>query len=198
MTAAAIRRARRRYLTGSAGDLFYRAALFLIAASRTPEHELDLAESLAVLLQSWNLQFYRFRGGFKESDFKAIRSLLRKHGNELERLKARHLDTLGQGETLGIAQLFHDFELVLGPVGGAKALHLLAPNFFPLWDQAIAKKAYGIRLKRMGQNTDNYLRLMSMTAAQLRAVGGSRAIGDDPLKAIDEFNYAVHTRGWTI
>jgi len=198
MTAASIRRARRRYLTGSAGDLFYRAALFLIAASRSPKHELDLAESLAVLLQTWNLQFYRFRGGFKEADFQAIRALLKNHGDELERLKARKLDSLRENEKVGLGNLFHDFEMVLWPVGAAKALHLLAPNLFPLWDQTIANKAYGIRLKRIGLNADNYLQLMTMTAGQVRALGGWDAIGGNPLKAIDEFNYAVHTRGWII
>ena len=198
MTAASIRRARRRYLTGSAGDLFYRAALFLIAASRRPAHKLDLTESLAVLLQTWNVQFYRFRGGFKETDFQAIRTLLKKHGHDLERLRSRELDSLRDNEKAALGKLFHDFEIVLGPVGAAKALHLLSPNFFPLWDQAIAKQAYGIRLKGAGQNADNYLKLMSLTAAQVRELGGAEAIGKDSLKAIDEFNYVVYTRGWII
>jgi hypothetical protein len=39
--------------------------------------------------------------------------------------------------------LFGLFRAECGPVGAGKALHVLAPNFFPLWDNAIAE-SYGV------------------------------------------------------
>lgn len=45
-------------------------------------------------------------------------------------------ESVRPNEETTICDLFRDFEQ-LGPVGAAKALHLLAPNVFPLWDRAV-------------------------------------------------------------
>src|SRR5216683_328566 len=157
MTRGTVRRARRRYKTITGGDLFYRAALILAAASYEPHPQLDLAESLALLLQTWNKDFYTryLRRSFDQSDFKAIRKILKLHATELEGFRFRGLDSLKADDEAVVGRLFGNFELVLGPVGTAKALHLLAPQFFPLWDRQIAKAAYGIYLKAIGHNADN-------------------------------------------
>ena len=63
--------------------------------------------------------------------------------------------------------MFQDFEEILGPVGAAKALHLLAPEFFPLWDRAIAS-AYGVPLRKVGRNAEQYLAFIRMTREQVR------------------------------
>jgi hypothetical protein len=166
-----------------------------VAASRERNPQLDLAESLALLLQTWNKDYYtRYRRrSFDDSDFKAMRHLLKLHAAELEKFRFRRVDTLEAIDDVGVRRLFRNFEPVLGPVGTAKALHLLAPDFFPLWDRNIARDAYGIYLKGVGQNADNYMRLMRLTAGQVQRLGGWTAM-EAPLKAIDEFNYVVYTK----
>jgi hypothetical protein len=57
--------------------------------------------------------------------------------------RARSLTTLIGVDRPAILQLFGLFRSKLGPVGAAKALHVLPPTFFPLWDQAIAC-GYGV------------------------------------------------------
>jgi len=199
MTLEALREARRRFQEIEPRDLFYRAALSLIRLSERHERDLDLAESLAVLLQTWNRQYYRFQGGFREEHLAAIQQLLAKYSVELALLKDRRLDSLDEKDTAVIRWLFRDFELVLGPVGAAKALHLLAPTFFPLWDQTIAQRAYGVRLKNVGMNAELYLRVMDATKEQISRLGGWDAFeGTNPVKAIDEYNYCVFTRGLDI
>lgn len=193
-----LRKARTRYVGGEPRDLFYRAALVLIAASANPPSELDLAESLAVLLLTWNTQFYRFRGGFTQARLLAIRELLDHCTVDLNDLRTRRLDTLTEADKTAISRTFHAFEIDLGPVGAAKALHLLAPEFFPIWDDAIAKKAYRIYFKRAGGNSDHYLRLMRVTAAEIEGLGGWDAFDGNPIKAIDEYNYCVYTQGWEL
>jgi hypothetical protein len=182
---------------GSAGDLFYRAAIQLIAAARQGASDLDLAESIGVLLQTWNTQFYRFRKGYKQKDTAAIRRLLTKHGAALDSFRDRRLDHLTAEDEGLVLKVFHDFEIALGQVGAAKALHLLAPHFFPLWDQRIAQFGYGIRFQAVGQNGQSYLVLMRSTLEQIEQLGGWDSFDVNPVKAIDEYNYCLHTRGWT-
>ncbi|MCR4403910.1 MAG: hypothetical protein NUW06_01205 [Candidatus Acetothermia bacterium] len=92
-------------------------------------------------------------------------------------------------------RVFEDFERVLGPVGAAKCLHLLAPRFSPLWDRAIAR-AYGLSLGKSGKNGYRYYLFMRITKEQVDSLGGEGAIGSNPLKAIDEYNYCKYTKCW--
>jgi len=119
-------------------DLFYRAATELIALARDHKSSLDLAEALAVLLQTWNRQYYRFRK-FDGAHFENIEHLLQTYQSVLAEYLPRTIDCLAHADEATVTDLFKSFETVLGPVGAAKALHLIAPRFFPLWDDAIAK-----------------------------------------------------------
>jgi hypothetical protein len=92
--------------------------------------------------------------------------------------------------------IFGDFETALGPVGAAKALHLLAPRFMPLWDRAIAAEYTG-QLGRMGSNSWRYLRFMRECRLQSIAAGGDAAAADgNILKALDEYNYCIFSKQW--
>jgi hypothetical protein len=63
-----------------------------------------------------------------------------------------------------------------------KALHVLAPNFFPLWDNPIAE-SYGVD-KRMG-----YFQFISIVKGQVASLPEEIAPGVTALKALDEYNY---------
>jgi hypothetical protein len=51
-------------------------------------------------------------------------------------------------ERAEVEQMFHDLGDAEGGTGAAKALHVRAPSFFPLWDSAT--KAYGLWTTRAG------------------------------------------------
>ncbi|MFL5241498.1 MAG: hypothetical protein ACJ8FY_05265 [Gemmataceae bacterium] len=97
--------------------------------------------------------------------------------------------TEDEGDTKNV---FKSFGLVLGPVGAAKGLHLLAPRFFLLWDRTIAQK-YRLRMWPRGYNAERYCRFMGITKRQIKLVGGEQAIervmGRNALKAHDKHNY---------
>lgn len=76
-------------------------------------------------------------------------------------------------------------------------MHLLSPEFFPLWDRTIASK-YGVALKRRGENGSLYLRFMEITKEQVSGLGKSGVGSRGILKLIDEYNYAVFTKGWLV
>lgn len=187
-------RARDLFEANEPRDLFYRAATVLVELSFRGKSSLTLAEALAVLLQTWNRAFYQYRP-FDAEHFAYIECLLGQNLATLTDLRCRRITTFCDQDESTVARLFDDFEEVLWPVGAAKSLHLLASQFFPIWDRSIAR-AYGLALGRHGTNAGRYVRFMSITKGQCERLGGSRDPGGNPLKAMDEYNYCKYTKGW--
>jgi hypothetical protein len=174
-------------------DLFYRAATELVSLALEGKTTLSVAEALAVLLQTWNSQRYRY-DHFDAEHFRELEVVVSLHRSTVAAFRLRSIMKFTTGEFQVISDVFTAFELVLGPVGAAKALHLLAPQFFPLWDRAIAK-FYGISLGKAGQNSGGYLQFMTIAVSQIAQLKGNNECSG-LLKRIDEFNYCRFTKGW--
>jgi len=195
VTLDAVRKARAAFERNEPRDLFYRAAVYLVGEALRGNAPLSVAEALAVLLQTWNRAYYRYYL-FDSDHFSAIEHLLAEHQGTLAAFRKRRIEGLERSQDLGcVLHVFRCFEEVLGPVGAAKSLHLLAPQFFPLWDRAIAK-AYGLRLGPRGTNARRYWDFMAITREQALHLHRSGAPEGNVLKAIDEYNYCHHTKGW--
>jgi hypothetical protein len=188
-TVKEIEDARCSFVAGEPRYLFYQVAIELIDLARKNLTRVSVAEALAVLLQTWNVSFYRFRGGFTDEDLTRIKGLLIDHNAMIEAHRHRSIASLTSGELDALRMLFSHFEHVLGPVGAAKSLHLLAPSFFPLWDNAIAR-AYGVKFGRNAP--DGYIRFMQISKEQCRVLTEQGAPWADLLKAVDEYNYCTH------
>lgn len=185
-----IRNARQAFIAGEPRYLFYRVATELINLSRNKETTVSVAEALAVLLQTWNMSFYRFRGRFNDEDLKKLGALLAENAATIDVYRERSIASLVPTDEQKIKTLFTCFEDLLGPVGAAKCLHLLAPAFFPLWDRAIAK-AYHLKLD--GGAANEYLKFMFIANEQSRNLIEQGAPWPDLLKALDEYNYCRFT-----
>lgn len=175
-------------------DLFYRVATELVNLAICGTTSLSLAEALAVLLQTWNRAFYRFRK-FNHQHFSDIERCLNCHEQVLLSLRQRSIKSFCEEDEIVVKRIFGDFEEVLGPVGAAKCLHLLAPHFFPLWDRAIAQ-AYGLTLRQKGRNAERYCHFMRITKNQCKFLDGKQIDGQNLLKALDEYNYCKYTKQW--
>lgn len=163
----------------------------------------EVAEGLGVLLLTWNQAFYRY-GRF---DFEKLERFLRKYSREILKFRKRKIETLNNKDEEEIEILFESLMDVLkintgkkkgskSPVGTAKALHLLAPEFFPLWDVRIAV-AYKCRWWRSDGAASRYIEFCYKTKKLVRQVKGYIKKKDAPiLKLIDEFNYAKYTKKW--
>ena len=93
--------------------------------------------SVEILLQTWNMAWYRsLKPRKKQRLTKEILYLLRKHYKNIN--VRRSISSLNQRDKKKISLLFNEFRKKLGPVGTSKALHLLNPKFFPIWDNSIA------------------------------------------------------------
>src|SRR5205085_372396 len=108
---------------------------------------------------------------------------------------ARSIDSIANQDQRVVKNLFQAFENILGPVGAAKTLHLMAPDFFPLWDRKIAN-GYNLRLGRSGSNGDRYWQFLLISQGQCRALKQHDTGALNRLKAIDEYNYCKYTKNW--
>lgn len=194
LTMQDMRIAHRTFEDNEPRDLFYRAATELVRLALSGKTSLKVAEALAVLLQTWNKVYYQYRG-FDSQHFADIDRLIKGNYVTVTALRKRSVASYGHKDRANVTGVFNSFEVVLGPVGAAKCLHLLAPRFFPLWDRAIAV-GYGFPLKRIGCNAERYCDFMEIVKSQCDNLGGQRKIGRNPLKAIDEYNYCRYTKHW--
>jgi hypothetical protein len=188
------KKAREAFEANDPRDLFYRAATELVRLALQREIRLNVTEALAVLLQTWNRPYYRYRK-FDDAHFVSIERLVSRHQTTIEEYRKRAIDGLDCRDEEPIENLFQAFEEVLGPVGAAKALHLLAPKLFPLWDRAIAQ-AYGLALGRGATNGKRYWRFILICQAQCRELQLEDPGCRNPLKLIDEYNFCKYTKRW--
>ncbi|NCD34563.1 MAG: hypothetical protein EOL87_14255 [Spartobacteria bacterium] len=193
ITVADIYISRATYEANEPRDLFYKAATQLVLLSLAGRTTLTISEAIAVLLQTWNREFYRFRK-FSAQHFAAIDKMLLSQKLALSVAQNKDIQKLTAADEASAKQIFVSFEMVLGPVGAAKSLHLFAPDYFPLWDRAIATAYVGV-LGKIGSNGDRYWKMMNYASRQAQALVASGYSGK-PLKAIDEYNYCHFTKKW--
>lgn len=175
-------------------DSMYRVATFLL--DRWWGRHAEMADALAVLLLTWNQAFYRY-GRFEHE---LLKECLVKRWSAIDGFRLRNISGLTHEDHAVVRELFSDLLLALAnskgrsPVAVAKAMHLLAPGFFPIWDAAIAK-AYGCGYYR--NPSDAYLKFCEKTEKVVRSLA---ATAPNPtktlLKRIDEYNYARFSKGW--
>lgn len=182
-------RARLAYERDEPRDLFYRVALAIILDAEAGRGQFSVVEGLAVLLQSWNLGYYRrARHPFDEAHYKAIGELLTANHTELMELRDRAIETMTDADRATVERLFDRFVAVLGPVGSAKTLHLLAPRWFPIFDNYILQA-----FRVWGRDGHAYWRFMTAIQAQVQMVGGEAAAGLNVVKALDELSFCRFT-----
>ena len=178
-------KARAIYREAEPRDIAYRVSRYIV--DHHDSAGFSRGEGIAILLMSWNAGFYRFRPALRQTLIADLNELIARHEPEFSDLAARSAATYDAGDRPEVERLYQDFVPRLWPVGTAKALHVLVPRFFPLWDTAIAN-AFGLRLSPPNRSIASYLRLMEIVAEFAR-----RSRLDDPLKALDEWAYVRYT-----
>jgi hypothetical protein len=165
----------------------------------------EVTDGLGVLLLTWNQALYRY-GMF---DFDKLEQFLRRFQNDINQFKRRTINTLDKNDEGKIKTLFDelltaltsegkDGKLRKSPVAVAKALHILAPNFFPLWDNAIAD-AYSCYWINSNNAATKYIDFCWKNKRLVEYIKGQNIHKDGNkswLKLIDEYNYAKFTYKW--
>jgi hypothetical protein len=180
-------------------DAIYKVSTFLVDYFWGDPSQ--MADALGVLLLVWNNAFYRY-GLF---DYGALEKVLRANMDGLNKFRKRDIESLNGKDEGPITALFGAFLEGLAiadgkskgsrsPVSVAKALHLLAPRFFPLWDDRIAK---GYRCHYSHDPSGKYIQFMKISKAMAEGLRGKVDTRESTLlKVIDEYNYSKFTKGW--
>ncbi len=182
-------------------DSMYKVATFLV--SHFWGDFADMSDGLGVLLLTWNQAFYRY-GIF---DFTNFQNTIEKNFDKIKEFRNKNISDLQSSDEESIKSLFIEFFNALenkkgqSPVAVAKTLHLLSPNFFPLWDRRIAQ-AY--RCNYNNHPEEQYIKfsyIIKGIAAEVSEYNEVKEImKDNPnktlLKLIDEYNYSKYTQHW--
>jgi len=209
LTVEDLRRGHEEYVKHEPRDAMYRVATFLVRHFWcNPSEDIDIADSLGVLLLTWNAGFYRYG----QLDFGSLKDCIEKNLGTIEGFKKRDITTLNVSDEVAVKEVFNSFLLALritkykngqeaqSPVSVAKALHILAPDFFPLWDDEIAK-AYGCYWYSPGRGALKYWQFMLKMKKIVESLHGQqdeiKALSGQPvLKLIDEYNYSRFSKDW--
>ncbi len=176
-------------------DAMYKTATFLVEYFWGNSRE--MADGMGVLLLTWNQAFYRY--GLL--DFSALKSCIIHNQQTLDLFRNRNILSYTPIDNIAINNLYKQFLVALqtansevagrqSPVAVSKALHLLAPAFFPLWDDKIAR-AYNCHYKYIP-----FMAKMKELAEILAPEVDLHFTGKTLLKLIDEYNYAKFTKAW--
>jgi hypothetical protein len=152
------------------------------------------ADAVLIFHRGFNPTFYRFKGATfsMESHREDVVKLLRRFWTLLLSYRRTPIERLPDTWQMSVERMFAEFELVVGPVGAAKCLHILAPNTFPLWDRAIAH-GYGLPIQKAGRNGARYWKFMTVASQQCLRLRGEGWVGP-VLKAVDEYNFGRFTK----
>ncbi len=157
----------------------------------------DVTRGISRLIRSWN----RFYANF---GLEAMSACIVRNQATLNGFRNRHIASLSEADTSAIRDLFKDFLVSLqrkpdnrkSPVSVAKALSLVAPNFFPIWDSNIAF-AYGC-IYFSDSADEPYIKFCHKMKFLADRVRDFALIQDDRplLKRIDEYNISKYTSHW--
>jgi hypothetical protein len=180
-------------------DFSYNVSLFYIRQYwRDP---LKIGEALSVLLYQWNSAFYRY-GSF---DIEKLEKCIECNLSKLDEYRSKDIMGLSPKDEDSIINLFDEFNEALqisngkmknrkSPVSVAKALHLLAPHFFPIWDAKIAK-AYNCSYDK--EPALKYVKFCKMIREEVKTLTPYiNCDGKSILKMIDEYNFSKYSHEW--
>lgn len=163
----------------------------------------NMADALGVLLLTWNAAFYRY--GSSSLDFEKLEKCIQKNFSIISSFRDRDISTLSDSDEKKIRDLFNEFNEALminlgknkerkSPVSVAKALHLLAPKFFPLQDKKISAVYDTYYSNKPDEKYIEFCEITKFMAEKMKnyKVNPNKSL----IKQIDEYNYAKYTKNW--
>jgi len=145
------------------------------------------AVGIILLLIVWN--------GLRATNehFEGIQRVLREKAPIIGQFAVRSISGMNDTDQSAVTGLFQAFDDLpdIGATGAAKTIHLLAPDFFPLWDKSIAE-AYS------SHDADGYWDFMKTTKTQYQSIMPDPPLCVDDvglLKLLDEYNFCKYKLG---
>ena len=146
------------------------------------------AEGIMLLLIAWN------RLNLAKFDPVHLRRVLHENRPTIAEFAGRSISGMNDTDQSAVRGLFQAFDDVpdIGATGAAKSIHLLAPDFLPLWDTKIAE-VYS------SHDVEGYWKFMKKTKTQYQNIMPDPPLCVDDvghhvglLKLLDEYNYCKY------
>lgn len=182
------------------GDAYFRATSAITDGWGDP---IKMAAGVEIIIRGWSPRF----SGYDRQD---VVSCIERNISVLSSFRDRHITSLEDDDSESVKGLFNEFLDALkifrrgtghvkSPVSVAKAINPFAPDFFPLWDQAISE-AYLCGYSGYGpENAANIyfrfckkMKLLAEIVSEYLDDSDGRSI----LKRIDEYSYSKYTQFW--
>lgn len=214
-----------------------RDAVYRIALEKVSWQNIDdTVDAITVFLFSWNAPYYRYHPYTSTEFYSIVAEILERTRPSFYALQENSIEgvdfeyelpvdneTIKAGEL--IKNIFSEFsdEKAIGKIGAAKAIHLLAPELFVMWDNAIIRQYHRThgrsywRTHKAGDR-DCFLEFMEeMQSAgresietccheldcpaeeareRIRKECSGRVHMVSLAKALDQNNYARYSKGW--
>lgn len=206
-TKQGILKAREKHLGKVPKDQLYRVFPKAVDLAFKSE-DLTVAEAVAPFLVNWNERFYSPRtqlashihGGrlvLKKEHLDDIERVVKRNRKKLSEFRSRSLlESFKRTDRNTIKEVFEEFEGVLKKVGASKVLHLLAPRFFLMWDNQIARDGYGLSLRTAEEgNGEIYCEFLERVRDRCRRLPEDFKSRGDILRLIDIYHMENYTLG---
>jgi len=151
----------------------------------------DTIKGILLLVFTWNFAAKET----KKLNFQNIRGLLKKTQLKLQQLEGVTIETANDNYWNTIKDIFSEFQKLMGQTGASKALSLLNPNLFVMWDTKIRRRLNkslipGIKNGELPEQYIIFLKGIKKIISNYK-IKEKIPQGAFIAKKIDEFNY-VH------
>jgi hypothetical protein len=153
--------------------------------------DINTVKGILLLLYTWNFAAKET----KKLNFQNIGGLIRKAKDDLIFLEKYTIRTAGNKAWSVIKRVFDLFRKLLGQTGASKALSLLNPELFVMWDTAIRKRLkreliHGIRNGESGEYYVMFMKGIQKIIEEYR-IAEKLPKNSVVAKKVDEYNYVT-------
>lgn len=149
----------------------------------------DTIKGIMLLLFTWNFAAKKT----KKLNFQNVRRTLQRCQKQLEALEAHTLESFDKRAEKRIEKVFREFMTLMGQTGASKALSLVNPKLFVMWDTKIRKrlKKALIRGIKNGEKPEHYVQFLKGVRKIIEQYGLRSKLPEDAIlaKKFDEYNY---------
>lgn len=151
----------------------------------------NTVKGILLLLFTWNFAARET----KKLNFEKVRGLIRENRDRLRLLEKYSIETLDGNAWSNIRDVFDQFKGLLGQTGASKALSLLNPFLFVMWDTAIRKRLNKELIKGIsnGETGRHYLTFLKGIQKIIREYDIKGKLPADKnyiiAKKVDEYHY---------
>lgn len=149
----------------------------------------NTVKGVLLLLYTWNFAAKQT----KKLNFENVRKLIHNTKSDLKSLEKYCIRTVDNDAWVLIESVFDKFRNLLGQTGASKALSLLNPKLFVMWDTAIRKRLNRALISGImnGENGEYYVIFLQGIQKIIKKYRIVEKLPEDSVvaKKVDEYNY---------